>query len=98
MADFGARLKHAWNAFTKPEEHTSWDLGTSYSVRPDRIRSYVSNERSIITAIYNRISIDAAGATFVGSLFLTNKAYNIHDRNQYARAMQLYWFERGVLD
>ncbi len=60
MADFGARLKHAWNAFTKPEEHTSWDLGTSYSVRPDRIRSYVSNERSIITAIYNRISIDAA--------------------------------------
>lgn len=45
-----------------------------------------------------QLVIAAAGATFVGSLFLTNKAYNVHDRNQYARAMQLYWFERGVLD
>ena len=60
MVDFGARLKHAWNAFTNPNTNETWDLGTTYSIRPDRIRSYISNERSIITAIYNRISIDAA--------------------------------------
>lgn len=60
MADFGARIKHAWNAFTNPEDQNSWDLGASYTVRPDRIRSYISNEKSIITSIYNSISVDAA--------------------------------------
>lgn len=60
MADFGARLKHAWNAFTKPEELTYSDVGSGYSVRPDRIRSYISNERSIITSVYTHIAIDAA--------------------------------------
>ena len=60
MADFGARLKHAWNAFTNPEEKTQWDLGSSYTTRPDRVRSYISNERSIVTSIYNRISVDSA--------------------------------------
>ena len=60
MAAFGARLRHAWNAFTTPEEKVQWELGTGYSTQPHRIRSYISNERSIITAIYTRISIDAA--------------------------------------
>lgn len=60
MADFGARLKHAWNAFTNPEEPSYPSVGTAYSLKPDRLRSYISNERSIITAIYNRISVDSA--------------------------------------
>jgi len=60
MADFGARLKHAWNAFTKPEEPTYPNIGTGYSVRPDRSRSYISNERSIITSVYTHIAVDAA--------------------------------------
>lgn len=61
MADFGARLKHAWNAFTNKEDQTpSWELGSSYTVRPDRVRSYIANERSIVTSVYNRISVDAA--------------------------------------
>lgn len=59
-----SRLQHAWNAFTnqnKEDRIQSYgDYGTSYSVRPDRLRTYWSNERSIISSIYNRLSIDVA--------------------------------------
>ena len=52
---FGARLKHAWNAFFNrdptPVERTG---GYVYSYRPDRPRLTKGNERSIVNAIYNR--------------------------------------------
>lgn len=62
MAAFGDKLKHAWNAFRNEEtEHVrSYDHGPSYSVRGDRTRLFVSNERSIIASIYTRLSIDVA--------------------------------------
>ena len=63
MATVGNRLKHAWNAFVNQDEKYrvhSYDLGASYGVRPDRVRLYVSNERSIISSIYTRLSIDVA--------------------------------------
>ena len=59
----GSRLRHAWNAFTNkdPTEYYR-DIGTasSYYYRPDRPRLTRGNERSIITALYNRIAIDVA--------------------------------------
>ena len=60
----GARLKHAYNAFTNrgSETSTSFGGGGMYTTRPDRIRLSVSNERSIIAAMYVRIAIDAASA------------------------------------
>jgi Tfp pilus assembly major pilin PilA len=63
MASFGAKLKHAWNAFVDQEPQTrtrTWDLGASYGGRPDRVRLTLSNERSIISSIYTRLSIDVA--------------------------------------
>lgn len=61
MASFMDRLQHAWNAFTNPTDisKTSYNLYSS-SVRPDRVRLTRGNERSIITAIYNRLSLDVA--------------------------------------
>jgi len=58
----GARLKHAWNAFTDQKDRTfSYeDYGASYTARPDRFRSHVYNERSIISSILTRLSIDVA--------------------------------------
>ena len=59
------RLAHAWNAFTSqnaPDYRTSYEeYGPSYGARPDRIRRFVSNEKSMITSILTRISIDVAG-------------------------------------
>lgn len=54
------RIKHAWNAFQSPIlDPTGASYGAAtYSVRPDRIRQRVGNERSIISAIHTRMSID----------------------------------------
>lgn len=59
---FSSRLKHAWNAFTNkdPTGYYNRDLGASYSYRPDRPRLSRGNERSIVTAVYNRIALDVA--------------------------------------
>lgn len=61
MAGYIARLKHAWNAFTNQGDPLS-DLGysSSYGARPDRTRLRLSNERSIISSIYQRLAIDVA--------------------------------------
>lgn len=57
----GSRLKHAWNAFFNRDPTGFWrDVGTGYSYRPDRPRLSRGNERSIVTSVYNRISLDAA--------------------------------------
>lgn len=67
----GERLQHAFNAFTGNEqkENTSSysypDLGPSYAYRPDRIRLTRGNERSIITAIFNKIAMDCAAVDIV---------------------------------
>ncbi len=63
MGAIGSRLKHAWNAFTDQPEATrqrGFDYGASYGGRPDRIRFTMSNERSIISSMYTRMSIDVA--------------------------------------
>lgn len=55
-------LFHSWNAFSNSRDHPtySYDPGQSYYYRPDRFRFTGGNERSIVTSILNRISIDAA--------------------------------------
>ncbi len=58
---FRDRLQHAWNAFNgRDHPNTYRYYGPSYSDRIDRTRLTRGNERSIINAIYNRISLDVA--------------------------------------
>lgn len=55
------RLQHGFNAFmNKDPTPTYREYGSSYSYRPDRPRLTRGNERSIVTAIYNRIALDVA--------------------------------------
>lgn len=61
---FGARLKHAWNAFLNRDPTSTFpDYGPSYSIRPDRVRLTPGNEKSIVSSIITRIAIDVAGTT-----------------------------------
>lgn len=63
MATIAARLKHAWNAFTNQNEEDKFQVFESVSYgsgRPDRPRFTISNERSIISSIFTRLSIDIA--------------------------------------
>lgn len=54
------RLKSGWNAFIGRDPTPNVNLGMGYSMRPDRPRFTRGNERTIVTSIYNRISLDAA--------------------------------------
>lgn len=57
-----SRIKHAWNAFLNRDPTTDYNtyssMGSYY--RPDRVRLSRGNERSIVTSIFNRISLDVA--------------------------------------
>lgn len=56
------RLKRGWNAFVNNKDPTSQyqEVGTGYYRRPDRSTVMRRNERSIITTLFNRISMDAS--------------------------------------
>lgn len=65
MSRFGDALRHSWNLFTNQTQTISDRVysgyfGTSSSQRPDKPRIAFSNERSIISSIFTRISIDVA--------------------------------------
>ena len=58
------RLQHGWNAFMNKDPTREYQhYGMSQSYRPDRPRFSRGNERSIVTAIYNRIALDVAAIT-----------------------------------
>ena len=54
------RLQHAWNAFMNRDPTPRYNIGNGYGLRPDRVRFTRGNERSIATAVYNRIALDVS--------------------------------------
>lgn len=54
------RFRNAWNTFFNRDPTKYQDLGMGYYRRPDRVRLTRGNERSIVTAVINRIAMDAA--------------------------------------
>lgn len=64
MPTFFQRLQHSWNAFRGRDRPENAYYGPASYRRPDQIHLRVGNERSIITAIYNRIAMDVAALSF----------------------------------
>ena len=64
----GSKFKRAWNIFMN-RDPTSYQAasysGSSYGYRPDRIRMTRGHERSIVTAICNRIALDVSAISLV---------------------------------
>lgn len=63
---FGSRLQHAWNAFFNKDPTPTTpqvEFGYSSYARPDRYQMSLSNKRSIVSAIYNRIAVDVSMIT-----------------------------------
>ena len=55
------RIQHGWNAFmNKDPTYTYKNLGAGYTIRPDRPRVSRGNEKSIVTAVLNKIALDVA--------------------------------------
>ncbi len=60
MPNIFTRLQHSWNAFRGRDRPVQESYGIGSYRRPDKTYLRVSNERSLITAIYNRIAMDVA--------------------------------------
>lgn len=60
MPRFSERIQHAWNAFRNNRDPTSVPSGPGSSDRLDRRRRRIFADKSIVTAIENRIAIDVA--------------------------------------
>lgn len=71
---FGSRIKSAWNAFLTKETYQNNYGGGSY-YRPDRPRLTRGNERSIVTPVYNRISLDVAALRYAHVRLDDNSRY-----------------------
>lgn len=64
MPKFTQRLQHAWNAFRNNRDPTNQvSVGISSYDRPDRRRRRLFADKSIVTAIENRIAIDVAAVS-----------------------------------
>lgn len=65
--ELSSRLRHAWDAFAGNRDPTyqykTQYYGAGSGYRPDRARFTRGNEKSIVTAIYNRIAMDVAALT-----------------------------------
>lgn len=80
MPTFTDRLAHAWNAFMNKDPTNRLDYGAAYSNRPDRIRTTRGNERTLITSVYNRISVDCAAIDI--------KHVKLDERDRYMETIQ----------
>lgn len=79
------RLKNSWNVFRNSDRQPIVryrDVGIGSGVRPDRPRFSRGNERSIITAVYNRIALDVA-AIDIKHVNLDDKGRYISDHKSY---------------
>ena len=74
MSRFGSTLKHAWSVFTNQDQRPKYG-SASYGSRPDRVRLRIPNERSFISSIYTRLSIDVAS--------IDMRHIRLDDKNRY---------------
>lgn len=82
MPSLGQRLQHAWNVFRNKTDQYENPLTIGYSSanRPDRVRLTRGNERSIVTAAYNRIAVHVAQIDI--------KHVQLDEKDRYAATMR----------
>lgn len=64
-----------WPVQPVPSPGPAEPFGPSYGTRPDRVRLRIPNERSLISSIYTRLSIDVASVTMRHVRLDDNKRY-----------------------
>ena len=76
MPKFIDRLQHAWNAFRGRDRPSSKELGSGSYYRPDRRVSVLrGNDKSIVTSVINRISVDVASVSILHARVDVNGNY-----------------------
>lgn len=57
---FSSRLKNAWNAFMNRDPPMWNEYEGGYSYRPDKLKFTFGNDKSIVSAICNKIAVDCS--------------------------------------
>lgn len=83
MASLTQRFRSGWNAFlgrdpTKEREYTSGQV-YGYTSRPDRVRFTLSNQRSVVASVYNRIAVDVSQIEMIHA--------KLDDQNHYSETI-----------
>ena len=60
FSSFGVRARSAWNAFFNKDPTGYRDYGASYSFRQDRRQYSYGRDKSVVTAVLTRFSVDCA--------------------------------------
>lgn len=60
---FSSRLKNAWNAFMNRDPPLWNEYSNGYSYRPDKLKYSYGNDKTIVSAICNKIALDCASIT-----------------------------------
>ena len=70
------RLSHAWNAFKGNENYSDYKVdGPTYNYRPDRPKVLYGRDKSIVTSILNRMSVDCSAINIVHARIDDNNNY-----------------------
>lgn len=72
---FGSRLKNAWNAFMNRDPPLWNEYGGGYSYRPDKLKYSYGNDKTIISAICNKIALDCASVDIMHVQLDENNRY-----------------------
>lgn len=72
---FSSRLKRVWNVFTNNRDPTHYYDAPVYSYRIDRPRFSGGNEKTIATAVYNRIALDVAAISVMHVVLDSNNRF-----------------------
>lgn len=84
MASLTQRFRSGWNAFlgrdpTKEREFTSGEV-YGYTSRPDRVKFTLSNQRSVVASVYNRIAVDVSQIDMIHA--------KLDDQNHYKETVE----------
>lgn len=72
---FGDRLQHAWSVLTGESTVPIKDIGMGSTYDPTLPRFRPGTERSIVTAVYNRIAIDVSAINIIHARLDQNERY-----------------------
>lgn len=78
MPTIGTRLRSAWNAFTGRDPTESMNIGSGTYYPAYKSRMLVTNTRSIVAGIYNRISVDVSQLAFREVIVDENDKFKQH--------------------
>lgn len=92
---FRDRLAHAWNAFANDEKEEStrdpfdFSYGEMQTIRPDRLPVRITNEKTIVVPILNRLALDVASVSLKHARVDSNETFREEVQSDLANCLDV---------